>query len=40
MAVQIAKHFGATVIATSSAKNRDFVLLLGADQHPVIKRYL
>ena len=33
MAIQIAKHFGATVIATSSAKNRDFVLSLGADQH-------
>jgi len=33
MAVQLAKHLGATVIATSSAKNRDFVLSLGADQH-------
>jgi NADPH:quinone reductase-like Zn-dependent oxidoreductase len=32
-AVQIAKYLGATVIATSSAKNRDFVLSLGADQH-------
>ena len=32
-AVQIAKHFGATVVATSSAKNREFVLSLGADQH-------
>ena len=32
-AVQIAKHFGATVSATSSAKNRTFVLSLGADQH-------
>lgn len=32
-AVQIAKHLGAKVIATSSAKNRDFVLSLGADQH-------
>ena len=32
-AVQIAKHFGATVIATSSARNREFVLSLGADQH-------
>ena len=32
-AIQIAKHFGATVITTSSAKNRDFVLSLGADQH-------
>jgi NADPH:quinone reductase-like Zn-dependent oxidoreductase len=33
MAVQLAKHLGATVIATSSGKNRDFVLSLGADQH-------
>ena len=32
-AVQIAKHFGATVIATSSARNREFVLSLGADRH-------
>ncbi len=32
-AIQIAKHLGATVIATSSAKNRDFVLSLGADEH-------
>jgi NADPH:quinone reductase-like Zn-dependent oxidoreductase len=32
-AVQIAKHFGATVVATSSARNREFVLSLGADQH-------
>lgn len=32
-AIQIAKHLGATVITTSSAKNRDFVLSLGADQH-------
>lgn len=32
-AVQIAKHFGAYVIGTSSAKNRDFVLSLGADEH-------
>lgn len=32
-AVQIAKHFGAYVIGTSSAKNRDFILSLGADQH-------
>ena len=32
-AIQIAKHFGATVIATSSARNRDFILSLGADQH-------
>lgn len=33
MAIQLAKHLDATVIATSSAKNRDFVLSLGADQH-------
>ncbi|WP_347218588.1 NADP-dependent oxidoreductase [Chryseobacterium sp.] len=32
-AIQIAKHIGAYVIATSSASNRDFVLELGADQH-------
>lgn len=32
-AVQIAKHMGAYVIATSSASNRDFVLKLGADEH-------
>ncbi|MEJ5105966.1 NADP-dependent oxidoreductase [Chryseobacterium sp. MYb328] len=32
-AVQIAKHMGAFVIATSSAANRDFILELGADQH-------
>lgn len=33
MAVQLARYLGATVIATSSGKNRDFVLALGADQH-------
>ena len=33
IAVQLAKHLGAQVIATSSAKNRDFVLSVGADQH-------
>ncbi|MDO5616471.1 MAG: NADP-dependent oxidoreductase [Cruoricaptor ignavus] len=32
-AVQIANHLGAYVIGTSSAKNRDFVLSLGADEH-------
>ena len=32
-AIQIAKHFGAYVITTSSAKNKDFVLSLGADEH-------
>jgi len=32
-AVQIAKAMGATVYSTSSAKNRDFVLSLGADEH-------
>jgi len=33
IAIQLAKHLGATVIATSSARNRDFILSLGADQH-------
>lgn len=32
-AIQIAKHLGAYVITTSSSKNRDFVLSLGADEH-------
>jgi len=32
-ATQIAKHFGAYVIGTSSAKNRDFVLQNGSDKH-------
>jgi NADPH:quinone reductase-like Zn-dependent oxidoreductase len=32
-AVQIAKHFGAYVIGTASAANKDFVLSLGADEH-------
>lgn len=32
-AVQIAKHLGAHVIGTSSQKNKEFVLSLGADEH-------
>ncbi|TXK75115.1 NADP-dependent oxidoreductase [Mesonia sp. K4-1] len=32
-AVQIAKHLGAFVVGTSSEKNREFVLGLGADKH-------
>jgi len=32
-AIQIAKSMGATVITTSSAKNRDFCMSLGADEH-------
>lgn len=32
-AVQIAKHLGAIVTGTSSARNRDFVWSLGADAH-------
>jgi len=32
-AVQIAKHFGAYVIGTSSAANKDFILSIGADEH-------
>jgi NADPH:quinone reductase-like Zn-dependent oxidoreductase len=32
-AVQIAKHFGSWVAGTSSGKNRDFILELGADLH-------
>ena len=32
-AIQIAKVLGAYVIATSSEKNRDFILSLGADEH-------
>lgn len=32
-AIQIAKNIGAVVVATSSARNRDFVLSLGADEH-------
>lgn len=32
-AIQMAKYLGAYVIGTSSAKNRDFILDLGADEH-------
>ena len=32
-AIQIAKGVGAYVISTSSAKNRDFIMSLGADEH-------
>lgn len=32
-AVQISRHLGAEVMATSSAKNRAFVMSLGADKH-------
>lgn len=32
-AVQIAKYLGAEVVATSSGKNHDFVMALGADKH-------
>ncbi|MDF7801217.1 NADP-dependent oxidoreductase [Pontiellaceae bacterium B1224] len=32
-AIQIAKNMGAHVITTSSAKNRDFCMQLGADEH-------
>jgi NADPH:quinone reductase-like Zn-dependent oxidoreductase len=32
-AVQMAKHLGARVTGTSSAKNKEFVLDIGADQH-------
>lgn len=32
-AIQIAKRLGAYVIATSSAKNQDFIMSLGADEH-------
>ena len=38
-AVQIAKHFGAYVIATSSAANKDFVISLGADEHIDYKKH-
>jgi len=32
-AIQMAKSMGAFVISTSSSKNKDFILTLGADQH-------
>lgn len=32
-AIQIAKSLGAYVISTSSAKNKDFIMALGADEH-------
>ncbi len=32
-AVQVAKHLGAYVVGTSSAKNKDFVMSIGADAH-------
>lgn len=38
-AVQIAKYLEASVTGTSSEKNRDFVLNLGADQHIDYKNY-
>ena len=38
-AVQIAKYLGASVTGTSSEKNRDFVLNLGANQHIDYKSY-
>ncbi|MCX8532448.1 NADP-dependent oxidoreductase [Chryseobacterium luquanense] len=38
-AVQIAKHLGAFVTGTSSEKNRNFVLNLGADQHIDYKNF-
>ncbi|WP_159474972.1 NADP-dependent oxidoreductase [Chryseobacterium sp. 18068] len=38
-AVQIAKYLGASVNGTSSAKNKEFVLSVGADQHIDYKNY-
>jgi len=32
-AIQIAKHYGAHITTTCSAKNKDFVLSVGADEH-------
>ena len=39
IAVQIAKYLGATVVGTSSLKNKDFVLDLGADEHIDYRHY-
>jgi NADPH:quinone reductase-like Zn-dependent oxidoreductase len=39
IAVQIAKYLGAEVTGTSSAKNKDFVLSLGADSHIDYHKY-
>jgi NADPH:quinone reductase-like Zn-dependent oxidoreductase len=38
-AIQIAKYLGASVTGTSSAKNKEFVLSLGADHHIDYKNY-
>lgn len=38
-AVQIAKHLGAHVTGTSSSRNKDFVLELGADEHIDYRNY-
>lgn len=38
-AVQIAKYLGVSVTGTSSDKNREFILNLGADQHIDYKNY-
>jgi NADPH:quinone reductase-like Zn-dependent oxidoreductase len=39
-AVQMSKHFGAYVIGTSSAENKEFVMNLGASQHINYKEQL
>lgn len=38
-AIQMAKGLGAYVIATSSARNRDFIISLGADEHIDYREY-
>lgn len=38
-AIQIAKSMGAYVISTSSAKNREFIMSLGADEHIDYREY-